>query len=92
MLRRVIYLPMYMVLMAVRLIVNLLLRMSAWIFYMIAFLFLLTAVLCYYMDLDSAVGIRQTVIGGGLFFIIPQAASILAGLLDGVAEVIRDRI
>lgn len=84
--------PVYLALLAVRIVFDLLNRLSAWVFYIIAFLLLLTAGLCYYMEIDTALEIRRTLIGSGIFFMIPQSVSILAGMAEVAAEVIRNRI
>ena len=89
---RILLLPVYIILLAVRLVIDMMLRLSAWIFYAIAGLFLLTTICCYYMQLESAENIRSLLISCGMLLIIPQGASIIAGILEVTTEIVGDRM
>lgn len=71
---------------------NLIIKISDWIFYVIGGLFLLTTILCYYMQIEDGEGLRQMIIGSGIMFLIPQAAGIIAGLLEFLGEVLSNKI
>lgn len=51
---------------------------------------LLTTVLCYYMQIESGEGLHQMIIGCGIMFLIPQAAAMVAGLLEVAGEILGD--
>lgn len=92
MLRKIILMPLYIAVVVLRLGVNVMLGLSAWVFYLLGGLFLLATVCSYYMQLESAAGLRHMIIGSGVMFIIPQAVLILAGLLEVAAEIINDQM
>ena len=69
---------------------NLIIRISDWIFYVLGGLMLLTTVLCYYMQIESGEGLRQMLIASGTMFLIPQAAGMVAGALEVAGEILRD--
>ena len=89
---RIILTPIYIILMVLRLAVNLMLQLGAWVFYLIGGLCLLTTVLCYYMQSESPEGLHHMIIGSGIFLLIPQVVEILAAMLEVATEVIIYRI
>lgn len=92
MLKRIVLMPVYIALTLLRIGIDLLLSLSAWIFYLLAIFLLIITACCYYMQIESAEGIKHMIIGSGVFLIIPQAASILAGILEVATEIIGDRM
>lgn len=92
MIRRIVLTPVYIILTAFRIVVELMLHLSAWIFYLLGGVFLLATVCSYYMQLETAEGLRHMLIGTGTMFIIPQAVSILSGLLEVAAEIVGDQM
>ena len=92
MLKKIVLMPIYIAIIVLRFGVDMMLRLSAWVFYLLGGVFLLATVCSYYMQLESAEGLRHMIIGSGLMFIIPQAVSILAGLLEVAAEIINDQM
>ena len=89
---RMIFIPIFIVITALRVCLGIIVRMSDWIFYLLGMLFLITTVCCYYMQLETAAGLRQMIIGSGIMFLIPQAATILIAILEVASEIIGDRI
>ena len=89
---KMILLPLYILLLAVRVIFGMLIRISDWIFYLLGGLFLLVTVLCYYFGLETGESLRSMVISCGILFMIPQAASILEGVLEFCTMILGDRI
>lgn len=92
MIRRILLTPIYLILLIVSLAVNTVLRLSAWIFYLLGGLCLLTTVCCYYMQLESAAGLHHMIICSGILLLLPQAAEIVSAVLTVATEIIGDRI
>ena len=80
--------PVYLVILIIHLAVSLALKMSAWIFYLLGGLFLLTTICCYYMQLEIAVELRRMLICSGVMFMIPQIATMLSVFLEVAIEVL----
>lgn len=89
---KMIFIPIFIVITALRVCLGIIVRMSDWIFYLLGMLFLITTACCYYMQLETATGLKQMIIGSGIMFLIPQAATILIAVLEVVGEVIGNRI
>jgi len=89
---KILLMPLYIILLLFRIAVDMVLRLSAWIFYALAGLFLLTAICCYYMQIESAVGIRQMMISSGIMLILPQAVTAISAVLEVAAEILGDKI
>lgn len=89
---KILLMPLYIILLLFRIAVDMVLRLSAWIFYVLAGLFLLTAICCYYMQIESTVGIRQMLISSGIMFILPQAVTAISAVLEVAAEILGDKI
>lgn len=92
MIMRIILTPIYICMLMLRVIVDLALRLSAWIFYLIGGLFLLTTICCYYMQLESAASLHHMLIICGVLFMLPQAVTILSAVLEVGTEIIGNRI
>lgn len=92
MIRKIVLLPIYIVLTVLRIVIDLMLRISTWIFYLIGGVLLLTTIGCYYFQIESGENIRNMLIGTGVFFIIPQAVTILAGMVEVAAEIVGNRL
>lgn len=84
--------PIYIILFIVTLTVNVVLRLSAWIFYLLGGLCLLTTICCYYMQLESAAGLHHMIICSGILLLLPQTAEMLSAVLSVTTEIIGDRI
>lgn len=82
MLVKIVILPIYLLLLAVRVVFGILIRMADWIFYLLGGLFLLITILCYYFGLESGDSLRSMVISSGIMFLIPQAAVLVEGILE----------
>lgn len=89
---RIICIPVYFILMFLRLITEIVLRLSAWIFYLLGALFLLVTIMCYCMQIETSEGLRRMLIGCGVFILIPQAAEFLSAFLEVAAERIVCRV
>jgi len=89
---KILLMPLYIILLLFRIAVDMVLRLSAWIFYALAGLFLLTAICCYYMQIESAVGIRQMLISSGIMLILPQVVTAISAVLEVAAEILGDKI
>lgn len=92
MITKIIFIPLYIIVLIIRIILDVILRLSAWIFYTVAGLLLIVTVFCYCMQLESPAGIRQMLIGCGTILVLPQAATIFSALVEFTAEVLRERI
>ena len=92
MLLRVLLIPAFIALTALKLVIDLVLRLSAWVFYLMAMMILLVAFFSYYMQLETAESIKQMVISAGMLLIIPQGTTLLAGVIEVAAEIVGDRI
>lgn len=88
----ILLIPIYIMLTVLRFVVSMMLRLGAWMFYLIGGLCLLTTILCYYMQLESPEGLRHMLIGSGIFLLIPQAVEILSAVLEVATEIIGCRI
>jgi len=89
---KILLMPLYIILLLFRIAVDMVLRLSAWIFYALAGLFLLTAICCYYMQIESAVGIRQMLISSGIMLILPQVVTAISAVLEVATEILGDKI
>lgn len=89
---RIILLPVYVIIRIMAVAINIIIRLSDWIFYVLGFLFLLATVLCYYMQIESGAGLRHMIIGSGIMFLIPQAAGLLAGVLEVTGDLIGNKV
>ena len=89
---KILLMPLYIILLLFRIAVDMVLRLSAWILYALAGLFLLTAICCYYMQIESAVGIRQMLISSGIMLILPQVVTAISAVLEVAAEILGDKI
>ena len=84
--------PVYVIILIIHLAVSLVLKMSAWIFYLLGGLFLLTTILCYYMQLETAGELHRMLICSGVMFMIPQIATMLSVFLEVAVEALGARI
>lgn len=82
MLIKIVLLPVYLLLLAFRVVFGIIIRMADWIFYLLGGLFLLVSILCYYFGLESGDSLRHMVISSGTMFLIPQVAVLLEGILE----------
>lgn len=82
MLIKIVLMPIYLLLLAVRVVFGIIIRMADWIFYLLGGLFLLVSILCYYFGLESGDSLRRMVISSGTMFLIPQVAVLLEGILE----------
>lgn len=84
--------PIYIIFVAVNLLVALILKISAWIFYLLGGLFLLTTIFCYYLQLESSEELHRMLICSGAMFMIPQIATMLSVALEFIVTVLGDKI
>ena len=84
--------PIYVVILIIHLAVSLALKMSAWIFYLLGGLFLLTTICCYYMQLETVAELHRMIICSGVMFMIPQIATMLSVFLEVAVEALGARI
>ena len=89
---RILLIPIYIIVLLLSVILNLVLRLSAWVFYVLAGLFMIVTVCCYYMQIETGDELRRMLICCGVLFILPQAAEMLSAVLTVSAEIIGDRI
>ena len=89
---RMILLPVYIILVAIRLVFGIVIRMADWLFYLLGGLLLLVTVLSYYFGLETGESLKSMVISSGILFIIPQAASLLEGVLEFCTMILGDKI
>lgn len=89
---RILLIPLYVILLVFRIVINMMLRLGAWMFYFLGGLCLLTTILCYYMQLETSEDLRSMLIGSGVFLVIPQAVEILSAVLEVTTEVVGYRI
>lgn len=89
---KMILLPVYIILVAIRLVFGIVIRMADWIFYLLGGLLLLVTVLSYYFGLETGESLKSMVISSGILFIIPQAASLLEGVLEFSTMILGDKI
>lgn len=82
MLIKIVLMPIYLLLLAVRVVFGFVNRMADWIFYLFGGLFLLVTILSYYFELESGDNLRSMVISSGILFLIPQAAVLIEGMLE----------
>lgn len=92
MIRKILLAPIYTVLLILRIGINIMLQISSWVFYLLGGLLLLATVCCYYMQIESAEGLRSMIVGSGIFLIIPVGASMLSGVIEVAEEIVRDRM
>lgn len=92
MIYRILLTPIYLILLIASVAVNAVLRLSAWLFYLLGGLCLLTTACCYYMQLESAAGLHHMIICSGILLLLPQAAEIISAVLTVATEIIGDRI
>ena len=84
--------PIYIIVAIVKCAVDILSRLSTWIFGVFAGMMLLVTLLCYLFGLESGDSIRHMLLSSGIVFLIPQVISIISTLLEVLAEVIGDHI
>lgn len=84
--------PVYILVGIIRLAVDIISRLSGWIFGALAGLLLLVTLLCYFFGLEDGAEIRHMLIGCGILFLIPQIAAVLSAMLEGLTEIIGDHI
>jgi len=82
MLIKAVLMPVYLLLLAVRVVFGIVIKMADWIFYLLGGLFLLITILSYYFGLENGEGIRSMLISCGIMFLIPQAAVLIEGILE----------
>lgn len=82
MLIKIILMPVYLLLLAARVVFGIVIHMADWIFYLLGGLFLIVTILCYYFGLESGDSLRGMVISSGILFLIPQAAVLVEGILE----------
>ena len=84
--------PIYIIVAIVKCAVDILSRLSTWIFGVLAGMMLLVTLLCYLFGLESGESIRHMLLSSGVMFLIPQIVSIISALLEVLTEVIGDHI
>lgn len=84
--------PIYIIVAIAKCAVDILSRLSTWIFGVLAGMMLLVTLLCYLFGLESGDSIRHMLLSSGIVFLIPQVISIISTLLEVLAEVIGDHI
>jgi len=89
---RCILTPLYIIVGIIKLIVDVLNRVSGWIFGALAGLLLLVTVLCYFFGLERGAELRHMLISCGVIFLIPQIMTVMSALLDVLTEIIGDSI
>ena len=89
---KMVLLPIYILLLAARVIFGMLIRIADWIFYLLGGLFLLVTILSYYFGLETGDSLRSMTISSGILFLIPQAASLLEGVLEFSTMILGDKI
>ena len=62
---------------------------SAWIFYLLGSVLLVTAILSYFMQQSQGMEALQMMIGGFVIFMIPQAVGSMVVLLELAAAMLR---
>lgn len=92
MITRILLVPTFAVLTVLRLIIDLVVKISGWFFYAAGGIILLTAVLSFCFQLEKSAEVHRMVITAGVLFLLPQGASILSGILEVGSEIIGDRI
>jgi hypothetical protein len=89
---RIILIPIYIIVGFVRISVEVISRLSCWIFYLIAGILILTAVLSAGFGTEDGEGVKQLLIGSGVFLLIPQIVTVFSVLLELLSEMIERRI
>ena len=84
--------PIYIFVLLVRIALDMLVRVSEWVFYAIGGIMLLTTIFCYYMQLESSAELHRMIVCCGVMFLLPQAVSLLSGALAVATEILGDRI
>lgn len=84
--------PVYIIVAIVKCAVDILSRLSAWVFGVLAGIMMLVTLLCYLFGLESGDSIRHMLISSGVVFLVPQVISIVSALLEVLTEVIGDHI
>lgn len=92
MITTIILTPVYALLTAVHICLAVIVRLSAWIFYIVGGLFIITTAFCYFMDLESGAELRRMMIVSASVFLLPHAATVIDCFIAAAAEAVGMRI
>ena len=89
---RIILIPIYVIVGFARIGIEVITRLSCWVFYLIGGILILATILSAGFGLEDSEGIRQMLIGSGVFLLIPQVVTVVSVLLEVLMNVIGRKI